>query len=102
MSAGLVVVWAWAEDRRVWDGVPYAADLGARPGLRTERVAHACVWVSDGGVEDLARARRVADQENEASGYAPLERRRVYSDPASEPDPLGRARRDVLADTEGL
>lgn len=82
------IVIAWTEQEREWDGQPFAADLGERPGTVEIMQPYACVWTSNGGPEDEQRARDfcVTDRPD---GH-------VFTYPDSETDPIGRAKQDVL------
>ncbi len=79
-----------------YDGEPWAADIGAHPGMRRVYVPHALVWLSRGSAEDEARARTYVA---EGRGWDIESQRHVYTYPPDEPDPLGRAKRDVMEET---
>ena len=85
------IVVAWTSEELVFDGRAFAADLGARAGTRTVRTAHAAVWKLRGTDADLGPARAFVGRE-----YGPIGR--VFSYPASERDPLGRARMSILSE----
>lgn len=83
----MCIVVAWTEDEWVHGGEPHRADLGERPGMIAVRRPRAAVWVPDGDDADLRRA----------EVYAELRSARVYTYPVGEPDPIGRAKADVMA-----
>jgi hypothetical protein len=64
-------------------------DLGERPKLREVKVPKAVMWANKGTSEDVEKAKAWARKETDHE-VAVL----VY--PTSEPDPMGRAKRDVL------
>ena len=64
----------------------WAADLGQRPKFRDVAVAKAMIWLNKGDQSDMPKALAYARNE----GYS------VFSYPASDADPLDRAKRDVL------
>lgn len=78
---------AWTEETAEWDGEPYAVDLGERPGMRPVTKARAAMWLNEATPADVAKAQ----------AYAAAEGGRVYTF-SGERDPLGAARRAVLAD----
>jgi hypothetical protein len=80
------IVLARVEEDHVWDGKPYAADLGQRAGLKPVKRAVTLVWCLRGADAEMESARRFAKRE----GYSVL----TYS--PDESDPLARAKRDVL------
>ena len=82
------IVIAWTEEQEVFDGQSFAADLGARPGMKSVRTAYAAVWLNKGNKADIAKAEMHA-AENES--------RRVFVYPTSERKPLERARKEILA-----
>lgn len=88
---GTIVV-AWTEDaREIAPGQrPWRHDLGERPKLVDVKKVHAAMWLNRGGVADVDRARAYVRQTQRDTG-------RVFVYPLEEKDPLGRARRDVLA-----
>ena len=88
----LVIVVAWAVEEHIYDGRPYAADLGQRPGMRVERRGHAVVWLRKGTKADVQKAKEYAAKESDAE-----QTMHVFVYPAHERFPLERARRDVLA-----
>lgn len=63
------------------------ADLGEAPVLRWEPEPRALVWLVNGREADVA----------DAEAFAAREGWRVFTYPLAEGDPLGRAKRDVLA-----
>ena len=65
-------------------------DLGERPELREVNVPRACVWLNEGGPADVMKAHAYA-----ATLDGPL--RLVFAYETSEPDPIARAKRDILA-----
>ena len=79
-DAGICIVIAWTtvRNRSPWPGV-----------VEVIEDVHACVWLRAGAVQDIDRAR---------AHLATLTHARadVYTFPASEPDPLGRARALVV------
>lgn len=85
------IVIARAEDDVVWDGQPFASDLGQRPKFVPTRRAVAMVWVTEREGDDVALERQKAAAFAAKDGYA------VFEFPADEPDPLGKARAAVLA-----
>lgn len=87
------IVIAWRTIERVFDGKPFAQDLGGFPGMKEVAVGHAAVWVSKGTESDIAKAQAYCDAENAKPDTAP---RKVLVYPASEKDPLGRAKRDII------
>lgn len=86
------IVIAWAEtESQVDPSAPMARrDLGERPKLMEVAISKAAMWANDGTKSDIAKARAYASRQ----GY------RVFVYPASEVNPLGRARRDVLKPTK--
>lgn len=88
------IVVAWTVESRVFDGRPFAADLGARPGLKTIREGRACIWRNRGSEADVVKARAYAETENtkRGEGEGPI---LVFIYPTSEKEPLDRARREV-------
>jgi hypothetical protein len=84
------IVLAWAEDTFVHDGMPYQADLGHAPRMVPCRKTSAAVWLNAGGAADLAKANAYAAADKDKQVY-------VYTFPCAEKDPLGRARKQVLA-----
>ena len=84
------IVTAWSEEREVYDGKPFAKDLGVAPKMRKIVVPHAAMWMNRGGPSDVEKAKKYAEKEGH----------RVFLYPTSEKDPLGRARKDVLVTTK--
>lgn len=82
------VVIVWTETVQRYDGRPFAADLGARPGMVEITEARACVWLRGGSAKDVAKARAYLDEERPNG--------QVLCYPLSERDPLGRARAEAL------
>ena len=80
------IVIAWTVTEHVYDGRPYARDLGARPGMRQVRVGKACMWLNRGTTDDLKKAK----------AYAAVENAMVFCYPPSERAPLARARREAV------
>jgi hypothetical protein len=80
---------AWTTVEAVPDGRPVAIDLGQRPRFVDTTTPHAAVWVLRGEQADIAKARRFIEAEHPDTG-------RVLVYPDGEPNPLGRARTDVL------
>ncbi len=66
------------------------ADLGELPVLGVRHVARACMWLNVGAQEDVEKARQWAATQGDEAW-------RVFVYPADEPDPLGRAKGDVLS-----
>lgn len=85
MSGELCIVLARVEQEQIIDKHG-RIDLGERHTFRAVPRPVAVVWANHGGERDVKRAESFAL----AEGY------RVLSYPASEPDPLGRARADVM------
>lgn len=84
------IVVAWTTKEMEHDGRPFAMDLGARPRMVEVTKAHACVWLNRGRERDIETARAyIASHEAETG--------RVFVYPTSEKDPLGRARREIMA-----
>ena len=79
---------AWTEDSAEFTGAPYRQDLGERPGMRPTVVAKAAMW------ENVATPASV----EKARAYAAKQGYRVFTF-TGEKDPLGAARRAVLAKT---
>lgn len=92
MSFPATIVIAWAMSERVWDGEPYRADLGERPGLVDVVTPRAAVWLNSGSRADFEKAKAYAAEEGEG--------RVVFVYPENEPDPIGRAKRDVVSMTK--
>ena len=90
----MTIVVAWLEEGQVFNGKPYAADLGARPGMRVQVQAKAAVWINDGSVEDLEKARAFVTKQEPKTG-------RVYVYDASIANPQKQAREDVLCGRAG-
>lgn len=88
------IVVAWVVEGLVSSGRPYAADLGARAPMQHVLEPKACVWLVHGNEADVERARAYITQEEPETG-------KVFVYEASERDPLGRARVDVLAERVG-
>ncbi len=86
----VTIVVAWIEDTQ--DLAPgqktWRHDLGERPKLVDVKKPHAAMWLNSGSVDDVAKARRYVKNDHPDSG-------RVFAYPTTEPDPLGRARREV-------
>jgi len=61
-------------------------DLGESHKFRTVLIPRSLMWLNNGKAEDIAKAARYAESE----GYSVL----LYT---NESDPLGRARREVMA-----
>lgn len=96
MAGGTIVI-AWVVEETVHDGRPYAHDLGQRPGTRVERVARAAIWLNKGTEADVVKARAYCENPTSRSSTDPESARYAFIYPPTEKDPLGRARRDVLA-----
>jgi len=79
-----IIVIAWVSE----ESVPVR--LGARHKMKPCYVAKAAVWLLDGRLIDVDKARVYCDA---LSG----EKRHVFTYPMAHPDPLGAARRDILA-----
>lgn len=88
MSKKKTIVIAWVEEVQVPDGRPFARDLGALPGMSTERVGRACVWLLKGTSDDLIKASAFVRTDH-PGGF-------VFEYPTTERDPLARARKDAL------
>ena len=80
------IVIAWTETETVVVQVR-RTDLGERPLTREVVVGRSCVWANQGTRSDHLAALKYARRE----GYS------VYSYATTETDPLGRARREVVA-----
>jgi hypothetical protein len=80
------IVLARVEEDFVWDGKPYAVDLGQRAGLKSVKRPVTLVWCLRGDAVDTEKAHRFA----RAEGYS------VLSYPVEESDPLARAKRDIM------
>lgn len=91
----VTVVAAWTEDVREIAPGQRSWRLGERPRLVDAKKAHAVMWTNRGTRADAARARAYVQKEHPDAG-------RVFVYPATEEDPLGRARRDVLTGLSGL
>lgn len=72
------IVIAWTITTQVYDGKPYAADLGARPGMKTVVEPKAVVWCLDGGDDDVRKANDFAQRENRSLDDGEGERK-VYA-----------------------
>lgn len=83
------IVMAWTETRREpIDIQATRVDLGERPTFVEVQRPLAVVWVRNGTDEDVAKCRCHADaQDNGAL---------VFTYPASETDPIGRAKSDLM------
>jgi hypothetical protein len=88
----VTIVVAWTEDeqelapgQRSW-----RHDLGERPKLVDVKKPYAAMWRNRGTETDIAKAHEYSRKENPKTG-------RVMVYPTTEKDPLGRARKDVLA-----
>ncbi len=88
----VTIVVAWTVEEHVYDGKPYAADMGQRPGMRVERQGRAAVWLRQGTKADVRKAKEYAAKESGAERTM-----HVFVYPTTEQEPLERARRDVLA-----
>lgn len=77
---------AWSEEGAEWTGEPWRQDLGEQAPMRTTVVAHAVMWSGAADETEVAKGRAYASQRNH----------RVFLYPATESDPLGSARRDLL------
>ena len=87
----MIIVCTWVEQvQEVDPSYTPRVDLGERYRFKTALKASAVIWLHDGTERDLATAKRYA-KENTYSV-------RTYS--AVELDPLGRARREALAEYE--
>lgn len=88
----VTIVVAWTEDtQEIAPGQrPWRHDLGERPKLVQAKKAHAAMWRNRGGRADIDKAHAYSRKENPDTG-------KVYVYPVTEKDPLGRARRDILA-----
>ena len=84
------IVLARADIEKVWDGKPYASDLGQRAGFVDAPRARTVMWLLDGGAEDVAAAESFAATE----GY------RVFTYSVGEADPFARAKAAVLREAE--
>jgi hypothetical protein len=88
----VTIVVAWTEDMQ--DLAPgqrsWRHDLGERAKLVVVKKPYAAMWRNAGTPEDVVKARAYAKKENPTTG-------RVMVYPTTEKDPLGRARKDVLA-----
>lgn len=84
------VVIAWRE--QVMEPVEGTgrADLGMRPRMLARWESRALVWSRAGSQADAESARRHVEHERLHGGT-------VCQYPSSEPDPIGRAKRDVMA-----
>ena len=87
-GGGLIVI-AWAEDGKEWDGEPFRADAGRPPRYVDVVIATACVWLLDGSAADVDKARAFVTSHYGARGA-------VYVYPVTEPDPLKRAKREIM------
>lgn len=83
------IVIAWTETVSVWDGEPFAHDLGRPARFVEQTAAKACVWLADGDDTDVEKARDFVTGEYGSRGA-------VFTYPKSENDPLGRAKQEVL------
>lgn len=91
------IVIAWTVTESVYDGKPYARDLGARPGFRLEVQGRAAMWLRRGTAADVAKAKAYAETEtakNTDTARGPVQ---VFTFPTSEAEPLEAARRAVVA-----
>lgn len=84
-----MIVVGWLTVEQVWDGEPFAVDLGRLPKMVETRKANACVWLLNGTQGDERKARAYITKEH-ASG-------RVFTFPAGEKTPLEKARAALLA-----
>lgn len=78
---------AWVDTEEVPAQQIWASDLGRRPKMKTIRVARAAMWTAKG--DDASK--------QSAQTYAKREGGMVFCYPATERDPLGRAKADALA-----
>jgi len=83
------VVIAWTETVWRYEGRPFAADLGALPGMVEVTEGRACVWLRDGTEVDVEEARAYLDKTH-PDGW-------VICYPRTEKEPLIRARAEILA-----
>ncbi len=60
------IVLAWTVEEYIYDGRPYAADLGQRPGMRVEKRGCAVVWLRKGTKADVQKAKEYAAKESDA------------------------------------
>jgi hypothetical protein len=81
-----IVVLAKVVEDRVPDQETWRHDLGERPKMRVIKQPVALIWLNEAEPRDIEFARK----------YAGLHGYEVYVYPASEHDPLGRAKSDVL------
>jgi len=91
-GGGLIVI-AWTEDGKEWDGEPFRADAGRPPRYVDVVIAAACVWLLDGCAADVDKAHAFVTSRYGARGA-------VYVYPVSEPDPLNRARLEIKTDLQ--
>jgi hypothetical protein len=89
----MVIVVAWTETVSVWDGEAFAADLGRHPRLVEQVQPKACIWLNCGTEEDVQKAKSYAAGRITSQGYPGA----VFTYSETEPDPLGRAKVDILA-----
>lgn len=89
------IVIVWADLLHVWDGKPFRADLGERPGTRIEKVAHAVVWLLAGSEDDVSKAIDYCEREN-LRIHDNINKRYVRTYPTTEKDPIGRAKREEM------
>jgi len=88
----VTIVVAWTEDEQdLAPGQrPWRHDLGERPKLVDVKKPYAAMWRNSGTAVDVTKAQEYSRKENPKTG-------RVMVYPTTEKDPLGRARKDVLA-----
>lgn len=84
----MIVVIAWLDEVAVHDGKMRRTDLGEPAGFVRTLVPRSVVWKLDGAAEDVEKARVWAAKQQ------PIGTVLTYD--ASESDPLGRARAEVV------
>ena len=84
------IVIAWTDEESIVDPTAPMArrDLGERPKMKTVQVAKAAVWLNEGSSADAKKAKAYLARDQPHG--------RVFIFPVDEPDPLGRARSEIL------
>ncbi len=92
MGVEMTIVVAWTTDAVEIDPKQKAwrHDLGARPKMSDVKEARAAIWLNKGTQADLVKATTWVTKGYPGSG-------RVFVYPTTEKDPLGRARKEIIA-----
>ena len=87
----MIIVVAWTvTEQRVVDPHLTRVDLGELHTFRDVQSPRACVWLLTGDESDRDRAQAFIDSDYPETG-------KVYTFPADEADPLGKARKQIVS-----